>query len=145
RCRLPSTRRHAPPHKQLFPQRTMPQPAPKKHGWDPNHIVSLDNNQFGVTGPIVRESDDLVAHPDVSDPASDCLDDTGKVATLSRGECRGPLLGKGTIPDHGLSRVDASRLHADEDLFWSRHRLVDLDDAHDIYSAISVKLHRTRH
>ena len=68
-------------------------------------MVSLDNNQFGVTGPIVRESDDLVADRDVPDRASDCLDDAGKVAALSRGECRGPLLGEGTLADRGLSRV----------------------------------------
>ena len=108
-------------------------------------MVSLDNNQFGVTGPIVRESDDLVADRDVPDRASDSLDDAGNVAALSRGECRGPLLGEGTLADRGLSRVDASRLHPDEDLFRTRHRSVDLDDAQDVCSAISVKFHRTRH
>ena len=64
----------------------------------------------------------------------------------SEGNVRGPPFGKGTLPDHGLSRVLlVSRLHTDEDLFWSRHRLVDLDDVQDVYSAIFVKLHRTRH
>jgi hypothetical protein len=98
-------------------------------GGTTNQMVGLDNNQFGVTGSIVRESDDLVADRDVPDRASDCLDDAGKVAALSRGECRGPLLGEGTLADCGLSRVDASRLHPDEDLLRSRHRSVDLDDA----------------
>jgi hypothetical protein len=108
-------------------------------------MFSLDNNQFGVTGPIVRECDDLVADRYVPDRASDCLDDAGKVTALSRGECRGPLLGEGAFPDRGLTRVDASRLHTDEHLSPSRHRAVDLDDPQDIYSAIFVKLHRTRH
>jgi hypothetical protein len=30
-----------------------------------DQTASLDNNQFGVTGPIVRESDDLVADRDL--------------------------------------------------------------------------------
>ena len=34
-------------------------------------MASLDNNQFGVTGPIVREPDDLVTDRDVPDRASD--------------------------------------------------------------------------
>jgi hypothetical protein len=54
-------------------------------------------------------------------------------------------LGEGTLADRGLSRVDASRFHLDEDLFRSRHRSVDLDDVQNVYSDISVKLHRTRH
>jgi len=106
-----------------------PSLLPRNMGGTTNQMVSLDNNQFGVTGPIVRESDDLVADRDVPDRAPDCLDDAGKVAALSRGECRGPLLGEGTLADCGLSRVDASRLHPDEDLLRSRHRSVDLDDA----------------
>ena len=79
-------------------------------------MVSLDNNQFGVTGPIVRESDDLVADRDVLDRASDFLDDAGKVAALSRGKRRGPPLGEGALSDRGLARIDAGRLHPDEDL-----------------------------
>jgi hypothetical protein len=122
-----------------------PSLLPRNMGGTTNQMVSLDNNQFGVTGPIVRESDDLVADRDVPDRASDCLDDAGKVATLSRWECSGPLLGEGTLADRGLSRVDSSRLHPDDDLFRSRHRSVDLDDTKDVYSAVSVKLHRTRH
>jgi hypothetical protein len=50
---------------------------PRKMGETTNQMVSLDNNQFGVTGPIVRESDDLVADRDVPDRASDCLDEAG--------------------------------------------------------------------
>jgi hypothetical protein len=63
-------------------------------------MVSLDNNQFRVTGPIVRESDDLVANRDVPDCTSDFLDDAGEVAALPRGECRGPLL-RGSRPLRG--------------------------------------------
>src|SRR3984957_8390230 len=117
-----------------------PSLLPRNMGGTTNQMASLDNNQFGVTGPIVRESDDLVADRDVPDRASDCLDDAGKVAALSRRECRGPPLREGTLADRGLSGVDASRLHPDDDLFRSRHRSVDLDDAQDVYSAISVKL-----
>ena len=72
---------------------------PRNMGGTTNQMVGLDSNQFGMTGPIVRESDDLVADRDVPDRASDCLDDAGKVAALSRGECRGPLLGEGTLAD----------------------------------------------
>src|SRR5580698_7847436 len=104
-----------------------PSLLPRNMGGTTNQMVSLDNNQFGVTGPIVRECDDLVADRYVPDRASDCLDDAGKVTALSRGECRGPLLGEGAFPDRGLTRVDASRLHTDEHLSPSRHRAVDLD------------------
>ena len=91
-----------------------PSLLPRNMGGTTNQMVSLDNNQFGVTGAIVRKSDDLGADCDVPDRPSDCLDDAGKVAALSRRECRGPLLGEGTLADRGLSRVDTGRLHTDE-------------------------------
>jgi hypothetical protein len=50
---------------------------------------------------------------------------------------RGPLLGEGTLADRGLSRVDASRLHTDKDLFRSRLR-VRLDRDHGFQSIVII-------
>ena len=61
------------------------------------------------------------------------------------GNVAGHCFGEAPSRIAGLSRVDASRLHTDKDLFASRHRSVDLDDPQDVDSAIFEKLHRTRH
>jgi hypothetical protein len=84
----------------------------------------------------MREADDFAADRDVLDCASDYFDDAGKVAALSRWERRRSLLGEDTLADRGLSWVNASRLHPDDDLSRSRHWSVDFDHAKDVYSAI---------
>src|SRR6202040_195877 len=110
-----------------------------------NEMVSLDDDELGLAGPIVRESDDLVADSDIPDGAADCFDDAGKVAALSRRKCCGPLLGEDTLPDRGLAGVDTRSLDPDQDLLRSRNGAVNLYDMQDVNSAILVKFHRTRH
>jgi hypothetical protein len=47
-----------------------------------DEMVSLDDNQLGLTGTIVSEADDLVADRDILDRGADLLDDARKVAAL---------------------------------------------------------------
>src|ERR1700687_5732676 len=108
-------------------------------------MVSVDDDQFGLAGPIVGESDDLVADRDVFDGATDILDETGEVATLSRGKRGGPPIGKGALSDRSLARIDTGSLDPDEDLARSWDRSVDLHDAEDVNSAVLVEPHCTRH
>src|ERR1700676_4034600 len=110
-----------------------------------DEMVGVDDDQFGLAGPIVGESDDLVADRDVLDGAADFLDETGQVAALSRGKRRGPPIGKGALSDRGLAWIDTCSLDPDEDLARSRDRSVDLHDAEDVNSAVPVEPHCTRH
>jgi hypothetical protein len=110
-----------------------------------DEIVSVDDDQFGLAGPIVGESDDLVADRDVLDRAADFLDETGQVGALSRGKRRGPPIGKGTLSDRGLAWIDTCSLDPDEDLARSWDGSVDLHDAENVNSAVLVEPHCTRH
>jgi hypothetical protein len=51
-------------------------------GWAMDQMVSLDDNQFGLTGAIVRKSYDLITDRDILDRAADLLDDAGKITAL---------------------------------------------------------------
>src|SRR5580700_5727655 len=110
-----------------------------------DEMVGLDDNQFGMAGPIVGEPDDLVADRDVLDGAADFLDEAGEVAALSRGKRCGPPIGKGALSDRGLARIDTGSLDPDEHLARSWDRSVDLHDAQDVNSAVLVEPHGTRH
>ena len=110
-----------------------------------DEMVSVDDDQFGLAGPTVGESDDLVADRDVFDGAADFLDETGEVAALSRGKRRRPPIGKGALSDRSLARIDTGSLDPDEDLARSWGRSVDLHDAEDVNSAVRVEPHCTRH
>src|ERR1700694_5385623 len=110
-----------------------------------DEMVGVDDDQFGLAGPIVGEPDDLVADCDVLDGAADFLDETGEVAALSRGKRRGPPIGKGALSDRRLARIDTCSLDPDEDLVRSWDRSVDFHDVEDINSAVPVEPHCTRH
>src|SRR5271167_2472793 len=110
-----------------------------------DEMVSFDDDQFGLASTIVGEPDDLVTDRDVLDGAANILDKTGEVAALSRGKRRGPPIGKGTLSDRGLARIDTCSLDPDEDLARSWDRSVGLHDAEDVNSAVLVEPHCTRH
>src|ERR1700692_3582803 len=110
-----------------------------------DEMVGFDDNQFGMAGPIVGESDDLVTDRDVFDGAADFLDEPGEVAALSRGKRRRPPIGKGALSDRSLARIDTGSLDPDEDLARSWDRSVDLHDAEDVNSAVLVEPHCPSH
>jgi hypothetical protein len=108
-------------------------------------MVSFDDDQFGLAGPIVGKPDDLLTDRDVLDGAADFLDQTGEVAALSRGKRRGPPIGQGALSDHGLTGIDPCGLDPDEDLTRPWGRSVDFYDAEDVNAAVVVEPHCTRH
>src|ERR1700733_7431907 len=56
---------------------------PRDMGGAMDEIVSLHDNQLGLTGTIVDEAGDLVANRDIFYRGADLLDDACKAAALS--------------------------------------------------------------
>jgi hypothetical protein len=77
---------------------------PRDMGGAMDEMVSLDDNQLGLTGTIVSEADDLVADRDILDRGADLLDDARKVAALLRETSRATAWRRrspGSLPRRG--------------------------------------------
>jgi hypothetical protein len=69
-----------------------PRHLPRHPGRAGGEVVGVDSDQLGLAGPVVRESDDLVADRHPGDAVGHLVDEPREVAALPRGERRRPSL-----------------------------------------------------
>src|SRR5581483_6006388 len=103
-------------------------------------VAGLYNDKLGVTGPVVGETDYLVAHGKTLHAIADSGDDACQVTALSRGECGGPALVKQTFADGCFAWINTGCLDFDEHLSRTRCRLLDIYDLQHVEFAILIKL-----
>jgi tetratricopeptide (TPR) repeat protein/transcriptional regulator with XRE-family HTH domain len=107
-----------------------------------HHVGRLDQGEFRLARPGVDPADHLVADRHAGHARAELVDDPGQVGALPGRERRGPAGVQGTVPDLRLARVDAGRLHPDDDLAGTRDRPRHLRHVQDVHSTVLVEPYR---
>jgi tetratricopeptide (TPR) repeat protein/transcriptional regulator with XRE-family HTH domain len=107
-----------------------------------HHVRSLDQGILSLARPRVDPADHVVADRHAGHALAELFDDPGQVTALPRRERGRPEGVQEALPDLRLARVDAGRLHFDDDLPWTWDRPRHLRHVQDIHSAVLVEPYR---
>jgi hypothetical protein len=102
-------------------------------------IVGFYDDKLSMAGPLVCETDHLIALCKTLHSLADSGNDACQVATLPGGKCGWPALVKQALTDGGFAWINTGGLDLDEDLFWTRLRSLDIYDLQHVDLAILIK------
>lgn len=104
-----------------------------------DELTGLDQDEFGLAGAVIGESDDFIQEGETPDIFPHFFDDAGEVGTLTGGEMCGPLTVKCAFADRGLARIEARGAHFDEHLGVAGFRNGNFFDVEDVKAAVFVE------
>src|SRR6266700_7366374 len=103
-------------------------------------VAGLYNDKLCLAGPLVRETDHLIAHGKTWYSLADSCNDTCQVTALPRGKCGWPSIGKQALTDGCLTRINTGCLDIDKYLARTRRRSLDIYDLQHVDPTILIKL-----
>src|SRR5258708_2682164 len=110
-----------------------------------DEMSRFDDDELGLTDPVIREADDLLADDEAFHTSANLGDDASEIATLPRRERRRPALGHGPLANGCFPWINAGRLDPDQNLPRTRHWALDLYHLQHIDPPISIKPDCMRH
>jgi hypothetical protein len=99
----------------------------------------LYHDKLGLTGPLVRETDHLMAHGNPLHALTDSGNDPCQVTALPRRKCGRPPIGKQAFTDACLTWINTGGLDIDKGFPRTRLRSLNIDDLQHFDPAILIK------
>src|SRR5262249_41215826 len=108
-------------------------------------LAGLYHDKLCVAGPLVRETDHLIALGKTLHSLADSGNDTCQITALPGGKCGRPALVKQTFTDGCLTWINTSCPDIDKYLPWTWCRSLHIYDLQHIGPTILIKLDCFRH